>query len=151
VIQLDIPSLRERRDDIPVLVDAFIGRFCARLKKETLSLSASALQTLLEYDWPGNVRELENTIERAALLCKGSEIEAADFPERVRSQKTEQVAVVSDAEPANPTLESIEKAYIHFVMSQTDGNKAKAAKILGIDNSTLYRRLERYGWSKKKS
>ena len=94
------------------------------------------------YAWPGNVRELENIIERAILLNRSDMLEPSDFPEKLAQQQSGQI--VSDGQPATPTLESIEKAYIHFVMSQTDGRKAEAARILGIDTSTLYRKIQRY-------
>jgi DNA-binding NtrC family response regulator len=105
-------------------------------------MSKEALELLMSYHWPGNVRELENTIERAILLNRTDTLETGDFPERLARQNEQ--TVISETEPQTPTLESIEKAYIHFVMSQTDGKKAEAARILGIDTSTLYRKIERY-------
>lgn len=149
VIQVDIPSLRERPEDIPVLAEFFMKKHCRRADKEDKSLSSAANALLKEYSWPGNVRELENSIERAVLLSKGAVIEADDFHERLRS--VEAPSVVKQEEPASPTLQSIEKAYIYYMMDQNKGNKAKVAKILGIDSSTLYRKLERYGWKKREN
>ena len=97
---------------------------------------------LNKYNWPGNVRELENCIERAVLFSRGDEIVVDDFPTKL-VEGTPQT-IVSNETPETPTLESIEKAYIYYIMNQTKGKKAKAAKLLGIDNSTLYRKLERY-------
>ncbi|MFQ5607347.1 MAG: sigma-54-dependent transcriptional regulator [Candidatus Zixiibacteriota bacterium] len=153
VIQLDIPSLRERPEDIPILIGVFLERFCESMKKPCNTVSPEGMAILEAFDWPGNVRELENTIERAVLLCKGSEITPEDFPEKMRRPNTSSglalAAPDTDTRPAmTPTLESIEKAYIHYIMSQTEGNKSRAAKILGIDVSTLYRRIEKYGWNK---
>jgi DNA-binding NtrC family response regulator len=100
------------------------------------------MRLLMSYHWPGNVRELENTIERAVLLNRADALEAADFPEKLT--QPEPVRLVQDGNPSTPTLESIEKAYIQFVIAQTQGRKSEAAKILGIDSSTLYRKIERY-------
>ena len=153
VIPIHIPPLRERMEDMPVLVDFFIRKYCSKANVPLKSVTAEALQLLTRYHWPGNVRELENVIERAILLNRSGNLELADFPERLLKQ--EPMHVVNDTEPLTPTLESIEKAYIHFVMSQTEGKKAEAARILGIDTSTLYRKIQRYElkeqWSKKSS
>jgi transcriptional regulator with PAS, ATPase and Fis domain len=142
VIPIVIPPLRDRKDDIKILTDHFVKKFCAKVNMPPKTISDEAMQILLRYSWPGNVRELENTIERAVLLNRTGSLGASDFPEKVA--KAEPQAVVSDQDPKNPTLESIEKAYIHYVMSQTGGKKSKAAKILGIDASTLYRKLDKY-------
>lgn len=143
VIPLPIPPLRERREDIELLTDHFIHKFCSKLNCAPKRISGEAAELLKAYHWPGNVRELENTIEQAVLLVRDETIQASDLPDKIQSPPP--AGVVQEAQPSNPTLESIEKAYIHFVMSQTDGKKAKAAKILGIDTSTLYRKIERYG------
>lgn len=142
VIPIDLPSLRERKDDIKLLVEYFVKKFCNKVNMPVKSVSEEAMKLLSQYSWPGNVRELENTLERAVLLNRSGQLEIGDFPEKL--SKAELRPVVSDSEPSTPTLESIEKAYIHYVMSQTDGKKSKAARILGIDTSTLYRKLERY-------
>ena len=142
VIPIQIPALRERKEDIPLLVDYFIKRYCAKLNVPLKGITDDAMKLLLDYNWPGNVRELENTIERTILLNRTDSLEISDFPERL--SKPDSAALVNDTPPSNPTLESIEKAYIHYVMTQTDGKKAEAARILGIDTSTLYRKIERY-------
>lgn len=146
VIQLDIPSLRGRPEDIPVLAEFFIKKHCRRAGAKDKSLSDDALSLLKQYGWPGNIRELENSIQRAVLLSKGAVIEASDFSDRLSAAKAP--TVLKQGDPTDPTLQSIEKAYIYYVMDQNKGNKAKVAKILGIDSSTLYRKLERYGWKK---
>lgn len=144
VIPIVIPPLRERQEDIKILVDHFVKKFCAKVNLPPKSVSDEAMEILIRYPWPGNVRELENTIERAVLLNRNGTLVPADFPEKLIKAETRLGGVVSKEDPKTPTLESIEKAYIHFVMSQTYGKKAKAAKILGIDTSTLYRKLEKY-------
>ncbi|MCK4461528.1 MAG: sigma-54-dependent Fis family transcriptional regulator [candidate division Zixibacteria bacterium] len=142
VIPLHIPPLRERDEDIKLLTDYFINKYCGKLNTAPKSITPEATELLMSYHWPGNVRELENTIERAVLLNRTDTIGVADLGEKILS--TPPVGVVQETQPATPTLESIEKAYIHYIMSQTDGKKTKAARILGIDTSTLYRKLERY-------
>jgi two-component system response regulator PilR (NtrC family) len=142
VIPIDIPPLRDRMEDLPLLVDHFVRKFCDKTKSRLRKVSDEAMALLRSYAWPGNVRELENIIERATLLNRSETLEAADFPEKLAQHQG--AAIVSSERPATPTLESIEKAYIHFVMSQTDGRKAEAARILGIDTSTLYRKIQRY-------
>jgi len=142
VLPIHIPALRERHEDIPLLTEYFINKFCERANKDIKEISTAAMKALIEYHWPGNVRELENSIERAVLLCKGDSIELEDIPAKI--QESGQVPVISQDKPETPTLESIEKAYIYYIMDQTKGKKARAAKLLGIDSSTLYRKLEKY-------
>ena len=142
VIPIHIPPLRERVDDIPLLADYFVGKFAARSNSSVRKITPQAMRLLTSYAWPGNVRELENTIERAILLNRSDALDVPDFPEKL--SRVEPVTLVKDEAPVTPTLEFIEKAYIQYVMSQTHGKKSEAAKILGIDSSTLYRKLERY-------
>jgi len=142
VIPIHIPPLRERMEDLPLLANFFVTKFCARAKVQSKAVSEAALNVLRGYTWPGNVRELENIIERAILLNRTDTLEPADFPEKL--SEPDSGRIVKDTDPVTPTLESIEKAYIHYVMSQTDGRKAEAARILGIDTSTLYRKIQRY-------
>ncbi|MEW5795550.1 MAG: sigma-54 dependent transcriptional regulator [Candidatus Zixiibacteriota bacterium] len=142
VIPIDIPPLRERMDDLPLLVDHFVRMFAEKTRARPRLVSDAAMEVLRRYSWPGNVRELENVIERAILLSRSATLEPSDFPEKlIRSEETQ---LVREVAPVTPTLESIEKAYIHYVMTQTDGKKAEAARILGIDTSTLYRKIQRY-------
>ncbi|MFH1303946.1 MAG: helix-turn-helix domain-containing protein, partial [Planctomycetota bacterium] len=142
VIPVFISPLRDRKEDIMLLAENFAAKFSQKTNVPVKEFSAQAKQLLVAYTWPGNVRELENTIERAILLNRSNRLEAADFPERL--SKGAGSELVRETEPATPTLESIEKAYIHYVMSQADGKKSEAARILGIDASTLYRKLDRY-------
>jgi two-component system response regulator HydG len=106
------------------------------------TIAADALEAIFAYDWPGNVRELENALERAATLTHGAEMAAASLPVRVTERRAE--PLVAERPATNPTLETIERAYIMFVLQAEGGNKTRAAEVLGIDPSTLYRKLGRY-------
>ncbi|MFQ6008403.1 MAG: sigma-54-dependent transcriptional regulator [Candidatus Zixiibacteriota bacterium] len=142
VIPIFIPPLRDRKEDIELLSHHFISKYCQKINIPIKKISEKAMELLVKYHWPGNVRELENMIERAVLLNRSDTLEASDFPEKLREPQP--ATVVKETDPPTPTLESIEKAYIHFVMSQTKGKKTQAAEILGIDVSTLYRKIQRY-------
>ncbi|HSE47340.1 MAG TPA: helix-turn-helix domain-containing protein, partial [Gemmatimonadales bacterium] len=113
-----------------------------RLGKPSVKILREAMQALVNYDWPGNVRELENALEHAWVLSKGSVIEPVALPERITKRKKE--PLVSERSYDNPTLEVIERAYIMYVLQSEGGNKTRAAEVLGIDPSTLYRKLSRY-------
>jgi DNA-binding NtrC family response regulator len=142
VIQLHLPPLRERREDIPVLARHFL-RKAGGEAPDTFSLTEEAMRVLAEYDWPGNVRELENALERAVVVSARADIAPAALPERVREAPPPRLGVV-DLQ-ANPTMEVVERAYILWVLQSEGGNKTRAAEVLGIDPSTLYRKLNRYG------
>jgi two-component system response regulator HydG len=143
VITLHLPPLRERLDDLPILTEHFLRTFAAGRGREPLQLAPAAVEALQAYDWPGNVRELENALERAAVLTPRGEIGLDTLPARVSTPRA--APIVSDRLPPNPPLEIIERAYIHWVLQAESGNKTRAAEILGIDPSTLYRKLIRYG------
>ena len=143
VIALHLPTLRQRADDIPLLAEYFLDRIAELRKEERKALSASTLEALVSYTWPGNVRELENALERAVILTPDEEIQPSALPERVTARVSE--PLVADRVPSNPTLEAVERAYIMWVLQSEGGNKSRAAEALGIDPSTLYRKLSRYG------
>ncbi len=143
VFALHLPPLRNRRDDIPLLAEGFIGQAAALRGEEPRRIAPDALEVLQEYNWPGNVRELENCIERAVILTPGSVIEVASLPQQVVSRKAE--PLVAERQAVNPSLDAIERAYIMWVLQSEGGNKSRAADVLGIDPSTLYRKLSRYG------
>jgi two-component system response regulator HydG len=109
---------------------------------EPKALSAEALDAVMVYDWPGNVRELENALEHSVVLTRGSLIEPQHLPERITRRRKE--PLVADRSYRNPTLDVIERAYIMWVLQAEGGNKTRAAEVLGIDPSTLYRKLSRY-------
>ncbi|HEY2805428.1 MAG TPA: sigma-54 dependent transcriptional regulator [Gemmatimonadales bacterium] len=142
VIAIHLPPLRDRKDDIPILAEAFLARMAQERKLEPHSVGSDALDALMAFDWPGNVRELENALERAATLTKVGEIPPSALPAKVTERRAE--PLVADRATPNPTLEVIERAYIMFVLQSESGNKTRAAEVLGIDPSTLYRKLGRY-------
>jgi DNA-binding NtrC family response regulator len=144
VFALHLPPLRHRREDIPLLIDAFLNRGATQSGTPLKRLSADALQAMMEYAWPGNVRELENALERAVILSRDEVIDLAALPARITERRSE--PLISDrTAAANPTLDVIERAYILWVLQSEGGNKSRAAEVLGIDPSTLYRKLSRYG------
>ena len=140
VIPIVVPPLRERVEDIPLLIDRFLKRNGIDSDHRKL-FAPAALDLLKSYHWPGNVRELENVIERLSVLEHSGKISEKELPEEVR--RPQEPPFVSDEPKATPTLEAVEKAYIQWVMDQVNGSKTRAAKILGIDPSTLYRKLSR--------
>jgi len=143
VIAIHLPPLRQRRDDIPILAEHFLHRTAMQRNEELKRLDPAAVEALQEYQWPGNVRELENALERAVILSNGHEIGLDVLPERVTQRKSE--PLISARTPSNPTLEAVERAYIMWVLQNEGGNKSRTAEVLGIDPSTLYRKLSRYG------
>jgi two-component system response regulator HydG len=143
VIAIHLPPLRQRAEDIPVLADHFLGRIAAARNETPKRLHADAVLAMQTYSWPGNVRELENAMERAVILTSGAEIAIDALPQAVTEQRTQ--PLVSPRTPPNPTLEAIERAYILWVLGNEHGNKSRTAEVLGIDPSTLYRKLGRYG------
>jgi len=143
VIALQLPPLRERREDVPLLAAHFLERLGAPDGGAPRTLSDEALSVLMRYDWPGNVRELENALERAVIMSRGAVIGPEALPARVRAAPT--ARLVCAGRPANPSLEIIERAYILWVLQAEGGNRSRAAEVLGIDPSTLYRKLNKYG------
>jgi DNA-binding NtrC family response regulator len=142
VIALNLPALRERRDDLLLLLEAFLQAMAQEAGTEPKALASEALDAVMVYEWPGNVRELENALEHAVVLSRGNLIEAGALPERITRRRKE--PLVAERSYRNPTLEVIERAYIMWVLQAEGGNKTRAAEVLGIDPSTLYRKLSRY-------
>jgi len=135
VISIHIPPLRERKDDIPLLVKAFIRRCCLEMNKEQVQIAPSAMKLLMDYNWPGNVRELENVIERALVIGRGKEIVTEDLPFSRKELGTEALP---------NSLKLMEKMHIKRIMEETDWNISKAARVLEIDRQTLYNKIEKY-------
>ncbi|RKZ21265.1 hypothetical protein DRQ18_04780, partial [bacterium] len=135
VIRIHIPPLRERKEDIPLLVEYFLERLSSKLGLPRKKVSERAMEHLLQYPWPGNVRELENVLERAIILCDGNVIRPLHLPAHVREGRKDI--------RANGTLEDMEKKLIERALKETGGNIPKAARRLGIHPSTLYRKLKK--------
>jgi DNA-binding NtrC family response regulator len=142
VIALNLPPLRERRDDLLLLIEFLLQNLASENGSEPKALSSEALDAVMVYEWPGNVRELENALEHAVVLSRGALIEGTALPERITKRRKE--PLVAERSYRNPTLEVIERAYIMWVLQAEGGNKTRAAEVLGIDPSTLYRKLSRY-------
>ena len=142
VIAINLPPLRERRDDLLLLIEALLQNMATETGTEPKALASEALDAVMVYEWPGNVRELDNALEHALVLTRGNLIDASSLPERITKRRKE--PLVAERSYRNPTLEVIERAYIMWVLQAEGGNKTRAAEVLGIDPSTLYRKLSRY-------
>ena len=140
VIDIELPPLRERREDIPLLVEHFVERFGQEPKKRVSGVSEEALKALISYAWPGNVRELENVVQRAITLCQHDVILPEDLPAPILQESKENLLDKGIREKY--TMDQLEKEYVRRVLVEVGGNKSKAAQILGFDRKTLYRKLE---------
>jgi len=140
VIDIDLPPLRERKEDIPLLVRHFLNTFNKDLKKKVAQVSNETMKILMDYSWPGNVRELENVVQRAITLCRGETVVPGDLPAIMT--RANDASFVDRAYGGGQTLEELEKQYVSHVLSQVRGNRSRAAEILGIDRKTLYRKLK---------
>jgi two-component system response regulator HydG len=148
VVHIDLPPLRARGGDILLLAQHFVRKFAERSSRPVAGISSAVAERLLAYSWPGNVRELQNCMERAVALARFQELTVEDLPEKIRDYKPNQVLVVASDDPAElAPLEEVERRYILRVMEAVRGNKSTAARILGLDRTTLYRRLDRYGYA----
>jgi DNA-binding NtrC family response regulator len=135
-VEIHLPALRDRREDIPLLAMHFLGRDRSRYRKQVTGFSPAAMQHMMQYPWPGNVRELEHTVERAVLLCRGEQIEPANLAITARS---------STQTFENMSIDEVEALLIRKVMRRCDGNISQAAEALGLSRAALYRRIEKYG------
>ena len=135
VFCIELPPLRDRREDIPLLVAHFLNKFCMMTSRSVPQISAEALQVLMNHEWPGNVRELENAVERALVVCRGPEIKPADFSFQFQTNGI----------PTGRTLEDVERVHIERILRETEHNLSRSARILDIDRTTLYNKLRRYG------
>jgi transcriptional regulator with GAF, ATPase, and Fis domain len=147
VVALQVPPLRERRSDIPLLAERFLLKASEGVGRR-LHFKESALALLAAYDWPGNVRELENTVERAALRARGTEVAPEDLPAKMQSGDARAVnsrAALRNLYADLPSLDELERRYLIYVLESVAGNRTRAAEILHIDRRTLYRMAERFG------
>jgi DNA-binding NtrC family response regulator len=141
VIDVALPSLRERREDIPLLVQHFIDKFGKELKRKISGISEDALKALLDYSWPGNVRELENIIQRAITLSQHETLLPVDFPDSITGEK-KGGNILEKAVQEKYSFDRLLKEYIKKLMIETGGNKTRVSEILGIDRKTLYRKMK---------
>ena len=142
VVAIDVPPLRARGGDVLMLAKVFADRASARKGKPLGGFTRAAAQLLVDYDWPGNVRELENCIERAVALCRGDELDVGDLPAKVIEHKSTRLVLNTESPAQLLTLAEVQQRYVMQVVAATGGNKTQAARILGIDRRSIYRRLE---------
>ncbi len=151
VIQIDVPPLRSRGADILLLAQHFVEQFAGRAKKEVRGISEPVAEKLLAYAWPGNVRELRNVIERAVDLTRHDKLMPGDLPEKIRDYRSTQVVIGGNDPGELAPLEEIERRYIQHVLDTVGGNRTLAARTLGLDRKTLYRKLRQYGVVKEEA
>lgn len=140
VIQLHLPPLRARGTDVLLLTRYFVEKFAAKMKKPIEDIDDALAEKLLTYSWPGNIRELRNVIERAVTLTRHNTLTVQDLPEKIREHRSSQVFIGGDDPTELVSLEEIEKRYIDHVLRTVDNNQSQAARILGVDRKTLYRK-----------
>ena len=148
IIPITIPPLRNRRDDIPPLLDAFIAKHSTSSGRRRLDLANSARNLIMNYSWPGNVRQLESALERAILLCENDEIDVEDLPVEIRQQDSPSMAFNFKLPPEGISFEELERSLIIQAMEQTSWNITRASKLLGLSFRTLQYRLEKFGIKK---
>jgi DNA-binding NtrC family response regulator len=136
-VEIRVPSLRERREDIPALAMHFLQKYVGRYRKSLGGFDATSMQVLMSYSWPGNVRELDHTVERAVLMARGTNVQASDLGLEPKAQ--------SGPKFEDMTLEQVEQILVKNALSRFQGDISKAAQALGLSRGALYRRLEKYG------
>ena len=151
IICIDLPPLRERKEDIPMLAEHFVKKHSKHVSKKIEGLSKEALAVLMDYQWPGNVRELENVIERSIILAKGTTITPEDFPESLTNPKPK-----ADADgngnghrKLKDALQSPEKDLILKALESVKWKRTEAAKALGVNRTTLYKKMQKFGLLKE--
>jgi len=136
-VEIHVPPLRDRRQDIPLLATYFLGRYAERYRKPARGLDSSTMQAMLEYSWPGNVRELDHSVERAVLLAQGDSVQVSDLGLRAQRETSQRLEDLS--------LEEVESFLVRKAIDRYGGNISQAAEALGLSRSALYRRLQKYG------
>ncbi len=144
VVNLTVPSLRDRREDIPLLVDFFLKRYAKKNHRNLKGFTPKAMDLLMRYDWPGNIRELENVVERSVIMVRGDFITPDEFPGVLKSLDPEYEQISAEM-LSGKSLKEMEKAMIMRTLQETDGNRTRAAEILGISRRTLQLKLKEYG------
>ena len=145
IFTMDLPPLRDRKEDIPLLIETFVRREAQRLGHEVAGPSAQALDALMDYDWPGNVRELKNVIERAAVLACGESIDMPHLPPILSISSTSYVCLPNEDVDFDREMENFERRLILHAFEKSGRVKAKAAKMLGIDRNRFRYKLEHFG------
>jgi len=140
VVTVTVPPLRDRSDDIPLLVEHFVGKFSEKNRREVAGVTPECMRLLCSYSWPGNVRELENAIERGVILMRGEHLTEKSLPIPIQKQSNDHL----EGE-AGPSLQAQEKVLILKTLEETGGNKSEAARRLGITRKTLQNKLNKYG------
>jgi two-component system response regulator HydG len=144
VVTIQVPPLRARDGDVLRLATHFLQKFATKAGRGEMHLSPRVVAALLSYDWPGNVRELENCMERAVALARLSYVSMEDLPEKIVARRPTPFAVAAESSEEILTLDEVDRRYIARAVALLDGNKSRAADMLGVDRRTLYRRLEKY-------
>ena len=145
VVTLDIPPIRERREDIPLLAQHFLKIFSEKNRKEIKGFTPHAIDRFLKYDWPGNVRELMNAVERGVVLSQSEYLDEGGLSLIFKDEGLEKETIKRDVIPADLPLDEVEKATILKTLELTGGNKSEAARRLGITRKTLHKKLKKYG------
>ena len=138
VFRIEMPALRDRKEDIPLLVEHFIHKFSQQMNKKISRVTPEAMYVLQQYNWPGNVRELENAVERAMVVAREPELREQDFTLKPKN----------GVQAEGRSLEEIEKAYILRVLEENNWNQTRAAEVLEIDRVTLHHKIKKYGWTR---
>jgi DNA-binding NtrC family response regulator len=146
VFRLELPPLRERREDIPLLVDFFVKKYASQMNKKIRGLTAAAMARLQQHAWPGNVRELENAIERAIVVAHDAELHEEDFG--LKPVAPIEKSILTPQPAASRSLDEMEKAHILRVLEECNFNQTRTAELLHIDRVTLHNKLKKYGWSR---
>lgn len=145
VVTLNVPPLREREEDIPLLAQHFLGMFAEKNHKKIRNITPQAMDRMLKYGWPGNVRELMNAIERAVVLARSEYLDEEDLPPVVQDEELKSQDVTPESVPGNLPLDEVEKATILKTLEASRGNKSETARRLGITRKTLHKKLKKYG------
>jgi two-component system response regulator HydG len=144
VVNLRVPNLAERKEDIPLLAQHFLGRFAEKNRKDLKGFTPAAMDLLVRYSWPGNVRELENAVERAVIMCVGDYVSERELPPALAASQQDELSGPSPTGMGGLPLEQVEKAAIIQTLEETGGNKSEAAKILNITRTTLNNKIKKY-------
>jgi len=145
VVSVELPPLRERKSDIPLLIDHYVGELATAHKRSVRGITPEARSALLRYDWPGNVRELRNALENMVLLARGEVLGVEDIPETVKGAPAGGAGGGGGFELAGRSIEEVERALIAANLALMGGNREKTAKVLGMGERTLYRKIKEYG------